>query len=191
MKLFLILLILFLIPKVLADCIPVEMEMKKETYNLSEKITFTPKTEGEIRYWIEDEFGNMIKKPVITANKNPKSFTPKKEGIFFIKSVLTKCNQTNSMKIEIGNPRPLVEISELIPLKKERKESIPLEITGSETDLNGASVADLEEVYASSGEQAKRKVFMLLGVLVIIGVGYGIKRKSNHRSVRVSRRARR
>ena len=95
------------------------------------------------------------------------------------------------MKVVIGNSKPLVEISQLIPIKKERKESIPLEIIGSETDLNGMTIAEGEEVYASSGEQAKRKVFMLLGVLVVIGVGYGIKRKSNHRSVRVSRRARR
>ena len=52
-----------------------------------------------IEYWIEDLFGNIVKKPVITSNLNKKSYTPKinePDRVFVIKSRIEwiSCNNT-------------------------------------------------------------------------------------------------
>jgi hypothetical protein len=52
-----------------------------------------------IDYWVEDLFGEIIKKKVTTTNTNKKSFTPnikEKDKVLFIKSKVTpSCNDSN------------------------------------------------------------------------------------------------
>jgi hypothetical protein len=71
----------------------------------------------EIEYWIEDIFGNIIKKPYKTKNQYTKSFTPKyeeKDMAFIIRNRLyVMCNNngtvTSSQLVATGQELPKIE----------------------------------------------------------------------------------
>ncbi len=87
------------------------ISLDKAVYESGEKISFrntlSPVPDDfSVKYWIEDLFGNDIKKAVETNNLNLKSFTPKiqdKQGVLVIKNVLAvpcfNLGKTNSEKI--------------------------------------------------------------------------------------------
>jgi len=77
---------------------------EKDVYNNSERIEFYNNLNSEkynftIEYWVEDIFGNIVKKKYNTTNLNKKSYTPSIEGrekVFVIKArVYVECNDTN------------------------------------------------------------------------------------------------
>jgi hypothetical protein len=80
--------------------------LEKEVYENQEKIKLHLNISNEtfpfiIEYWIEDLFGNIIKKKVNTTNINSKSFTPKiseVDRVFLLKSnlIFTACNNKNN-----------------------------------------------------------------------------------------------
>jgi len=77
---------------------------EKDVYNNSEKIEFynnlnIEKYNFTIEYWVEDLFGNIVKKKYNTTNLNKKSYTPsieEREKVFVIKArVYVECSDTN------------------------------------------------------------------------------------------------
>ncbi|MBU0757056.1 MAG: lamin tail domain-containing protein [Nanoarchaeota archaeon] len=80
-------------------------DAEKQIFNDSESIGFYNVLSNEsfvyeIRYWVEDLFGNIIKTPYATTNTNKKSYTPhltEADEVMFIKSEITylACNDTD------------------------------------------------------------------------------------------------
>ncbi|MBW2990282.1 lamin tail domain-containing protein [Candidatus Woesearchaeota archaeon] len=63
-----------------------------------------------IEYWVEDLFGNEVKKKYNTSNTNQKTYTPKiveKDRVFLVKNrlVFVACNNSNS---ELGNEKMII-----------------------------------------------------------------------------------
>jgi len=93
--------------------ISISLITENDIYNSGEKIIYENKLSSKpddfkIEYWIEDLFGNIIKKKTIASNTNSKSYTPKinsKQEVIVIKNNLNvDCNNignTSSEKIVI------------------------------------------------------------------------------------------
>lgn len=77
--------------------------LEKNTFDSGEKVKFhntlTNKSyDFEIEYWIEDLYGEIIKRKVVTTNLNAKSYTPKidvPEKIFILKNELLSVDCPN------------------------------------------------------------------------------------------------
>ena len=87
-----------------------------------------------IEYWVEDLFGEEIKKGYNTSNANQKTYTPKiveKDRVFFVKNklVFVACNNSNT---ELENEKMI------IVMKKK---------SGAGTGGNGESSINIDHVY--------------------------------------------
>ncbi len=85
----------------------ISVSTEKEHYNNSEKITFYNTLSGDnnefnIEYWIEDDYGSIIKNMANTTNTNKKSFTPNLDYPTNIhiknKLLYLSCNNTNTVR---------------------------------------------------------------------------------------------
>jgi len=86
--------------------VSLEIFQEEKIYDDGEKISINYEISNEtfpylVEYWVEDLFGNIVKKVIATNNDNKKSFTPKISGsldVLIIKTNLTSlsCNNTDN-----------------------------------------------------------------------------------------------
>ncbi|MEM4336954.1 MAG: lamin tail domain-containing protein [Candidatus Woesearchaeota archaeon] len=111
-----------------------------------------------ILYWVEDLFGNIIKKPYETKTLTQKSFTPhpkEKDNVYIIKSILkTQCTNISSEKIVIYKTTALEDESESQNKEYTNEHSLEDSTKKEENQKFSYELINFEEnIY--SGEEAK------------------------------------
>ena len=109
-----------------------------------------------IDYWVEDLFGDIIKKKVTTTNTNKKSFTPnikEKDKVLYIKSRVTPlCNDSN---ITDNSAQKMIIVTNTIVDKEESetqegKSTMNITKTSPETGKYGGVIKADVQIYKGS-----------------------------------------